>query len=128
MQSLVRRQTVFAGGMLVCGCLEAAIAFGLVGIKGAEGVAYSVLLCLIPGWLTIYVSELLKLHDLAAYVVLVGTGFRMMFVLLGFFVVGMLRPDLGFQEFVVWLIANYLVSLGLETWTVLAPSSPETAR
>lgn len=128
MQSLSRRQAVFTVGMLVCGCLEAAIAFGLVGVKGAEGVAYSVLLCLVPGWLTIYASDLMRLRDLAAYIVLVGTGFRMLFVLVGLLVVGALRPDLGFREFVVWLVASYLVSLGLETWMVLSPSSPEVVR
>lgn len=128
MQSLARRQVVFTGGMLFCGCLEALIAFGLVGANGVEGVAYSVFLCLIPGWLTIYVSDLMRHRDLAAYVVLVGTGFRMVFVLLGLFAIGSLRPDLGFREFVVWLIANYLASLGLETWMVLSPSSPEAVR
>ena len=61
MQSLVRRQVVFIPvGMLVVGCLEAVVAFGLGWCQGVEGVAYSVLLCLVPGWLTIYASDLLK--------------------------------------------------------------------
>jgi hypothetical protein len=125
MQSLARRQVVFTSGMLVCGGLAAAVAFGSVGLPGVEGVAYSVLLCLIPGWLTIYVSDFLRQSDLIEYVVLVGTSLRILFVLLGLFVVGELRPDLGFREFVVWLLASYLVSLALETWLVLTPASAE---
>ena len=127
MQSLVRRQAVFTVGMLVCGGLEAAVAFGWVGSKGVEGVAYSVLLCLIPGWLTIYAGDLMRHRDLASYVVLVGTALRMLFVLLGIFAVGALRQDLGFREFTVWLIISYLVALALETWMVVAPSKSEVA-
>ena len=127
MKSLARRQAVFTLGMLFCGCLATAAAFGWVGLKGVEGGVYSVLLCLIPGWLTIYASDLMRHRDLAAYVVLVGTALRMLFVLMGLFVVGSLRHDLGFREFTVWLIASYLVALTLETWVALMPSSSEVA-
>ena len=125
MYSLVRRQAVFTLGMLVFGLLAAGIAFGVVGLKGVEGVCYSVLLCLIPGWLTIYSSVLLKSPQLTAYVVLVGTVLRMVFVLLGLFAVGVLRQDLGFREFTVWVIFSYMVALALETWMVLMPVSSE---
>ena len=125
MYSLARRQAVFTLGMLVFGGLAAAVAFGAVGLKGVEGVCYSVLLCLIPGWLTIYSSVLLKSPQLTAYVVLVGTALRMVFVLMGLFAVGVLRQDLGFREFTVWVIFSYLVALALETWMVLLPASSE---
>ncbi len=125
MQSLSRRQAVFTIGMMVFGGVAAAVAFGLVGLRAVEGVSYSVLLCLVPGWLTIYSGVLLKRTELSAYIVLVGTGLRVVFVLLGLFVVGALRQDLGFREFTVWLIVSYLVALALETWIVLLPASSE---
>lgn len=126
MRSMARRQVVFTTGMLVVGCVEAAIAFGLAGLKGVEGVGYSVLLCLVPGWLTIYASDLLRRSNLTSYAVLIGTGLRVVFVLLGMFVINALRSDLGFREFTVWLISGYLVALALETWMVL-PSTDQVA-
>ncbi len=128
MQSLARRLAVFTLGMLVCGGLEAVIASGLVGLRGVEGVAYSVLLCLVPGWLTIYAGELMRHVDLSAYVVLVGTAVRLLFVLLGMVTISAIRPDLGFREFTVWLIVGYLASLALETWMVLLPSPVDAAK
>lgn len=125
MYSLSRRLALFTVGMLVCGGLEAALAYWLVGAKGVEGVAYSVLLCAVPGWLTIYAGDLLKHADLSAYAVLVGTGVRLLFVMLGMVTIGAVRPDLGFREFSVWLIVGYMVSLALETWMVLLPSDVE---
>lgn len=122
MQSHLRRQLVFTVAMLVFGSLEAAAAYGWVGLKGAEGAIYAVGLCLVPGWFTIGIRELLKNPEAAAVVVVVGTTIRMAFVLLGLFVVGAVRPDLGFREFTLWLIPSYMVSLALETWIVLMPS------
>lgn len=121
MHSLVRLQLLFTTGMLCCGCLEAAVAYLWVGATGIEGVLYSILLCLIPGWLTIYSSALLKQTQLAVYTVLVGTGLRMTFVLLGLLGIGAIRPDLGFREFVVWLIPSYLAALAIETSVLIAP-------
>ena len=128
MQSQARRQVVFSMGMLVCGCLEAAIAAGWVGQRGVEGVVYSVLLCLVPGWLTIFVGDLLRHRNLGVYTVLVGTAVRMLFVLLGLFAISAIRPDLGFREFTVWLLVGYMVSLALETWMVLLPSGVVSAK
>jgi hypothetical protein len=127
MKSQSHRQVVFTLGMLLWGVLAALLAFGSVGLPGVEGAGYSVALCLIPGWLTIFAGDLLKGGSLGVYVVLIGTGLRMFFVLVGLFVVGSLRPDLGFREFVVWLLVSYLVSLALETWMVLLPSKSEAA-
>lgn len=127
MRSVARRQVVFTAGMLTVGCVEAAVAYGWVGATGVEGVLYSVLLCLIPGWLTIYASDLMRHRDLAAYAVLIGTGLRIVFVLLGLFIVSNVRPDLGFRQFTVWLISGYLVALALETWMVLIPSASEVS-
>lgn len=109
---------VFAYALAVVG-----VAFGVAGFLGVEGFGYSVVFCVIPGWLTVFVGGLLRNRDLSAYVVLVGTALRMAFVFLGFLVVGGLRPDLGFREFTVWLVVSYLVALALETWVVLLPVS-----
>ena len=125
MQSLIRRQAVFTLGMLLCGALEVAAAVVCIGAKGAEGAGYAVLLCLIPGWLTVYAGDLMKRRGLGAYIVLVGTALRMLFVLIGLLAVTTLRHDLGFREFTVWLLVSYLVGLALETWIVLLPPRPD---
>ena len=90
------------------------------GVRG--GRLFGTVLCLVPGWLTIYVSNLIQGSEIAPYAVLLGTGFRMCFVLAGLLAIGSLRPDLGFREFAVWLVINYLVALALETWIVLVSS------
>lgn len=128
MKTLGGRLLALTAGMLVVGGLLAVVAYGVSGLPGLEGLAYSLILCLIPGLLTVFVSELLKHHNLSAYIVLVGGGFRMLFVLLGMFAVSALRPDLGFRQFTVWLIVSYLVALALETALVLpSPVVPRSA-
>ena len=119
MKTLGGRLAALTVGMLVAGAGLAVAAFVLRGWLAVEGVGYSVALCLVPGWLTVFCGELLRSRDLSAYVVLVGTGFRLLFVLLGFLAVGALRPELGFVEFTVWLIPSYLVALALETAVIL---------
>jgi hypothetical protein len=114
--------------MVVCGLLEAALAGGLFGSKAAEGAAYSIILCILPGWLTIFAVDRVKHPDMKAYAVLIGTGLRMAFVLAGYLAIGSLRSDLGFREFTIWLIPGYLVALALETWLVLNSSNSEVAR
>jgi hypothetical protein len=111
--------------MLAVGVILAAIAYGMSGWLGVEGLGYSLLLCLAPGLLTVYLSDVLKKTDMAPYVVLLGGGFRLVFVLLGMFGVSAARPELGFREFTVWLIISYLVALALETTIVLIPSPDE---
>jgi hypothetical protein len=121
LKTLGGRLVALTAGMLVVGLLLAVVAYGVSGLPGLEGLAYSLILCLIPGLLTVYVGELLKYRNLSAYIVLVGGAFRMLFVLLGMFAVSALRPDLGFRQFTVWMIVSYLVALALETALVLPP-------
>jgi hypothetical protein len=120
MRFLARQQLAFTVGVLVCGVLEAAVAGSWVGRSGVEGVVYSILLCLVPGWLTILVGHRLRRPEYAGYTLLVGTAARVAFVLVGLLVLGAVRPDLGFRQFGVWLVIGYLVSLVLETWAVVA--------
>ncbi len=128
MQSLAWQQAWFTLGMLICGGLEAAMAYGLVGPSGAEGAVYATLLCSIPGWLTIYASGLMRRNGLAVYIVLLGTVLRMAFVLMGLFVVGTLRQDFGFRDFTVWLIVSYMVALAIETLILVRPASAGAAQ
>lgn len=119
MKTLGGRLAVLTVGMLIAGLVMAAVAFVMRGWLAVEGVGYSVALCLAPGWLTLFCGELLRSRDHSAYVVLVGVGFRVLFVLLGCMAIGYLRPDLGFVEFTVWLIPSYLVALAIETAVVV---------
>lgn len=123
MKTLGGRLLALTAGMVAAGIPLAGIAYGVSGLPGLEGLAYSLLLCLIPGLLTVFAGGLLKHRDLSAYLVLIGGGFRMLFVLLGMFAVSALRPDLGFRQFTVWLIVCYLVALALETGIILAPTA-----
>ncbi|MBS0203120.1 MAG: hypothetical protein JSS49_09500 [Planctomycetes bacterium] len=123
MKTLGGRLLTLTAGMLAAGVLLGVVAFGVSGYPGVEGLVYSIVLCLIPGLLTVYSGEFLKHRGLAAYIVLAGGGFRMLFVLLGMFAVSALRPDLGFRQFTVWLIISYLVALALETAVILAPAA-----
>ena len=123
MQSLGRQLAVFTIGMILYVLLASGLSFTVAGWRGVEGLVYASLLCLIPGWMTVFVGDILKHSESSAYIVLVGTGFRMLFVLLGMVAIRSLRPDLGFREFTVWLIVSYLVALALETWAVLVPAA-----
>ena len=123
--TLLWRQAIFTLVMVgFCG-LAALVSYRWVGLKGVEGIVVSGLLCLIPGWLTIFISNLVKQGSLAVYLVLVAMINRMIFVLVGVLAVQKLRPDLGFYEFTIWLLAAYMVALALETWLVLLPSTSE---
>lgn len=122
-KSLGGRLLALAGGMLSVGLLLAPIAYGTVGVIGVEGLCYSLLLCLIPGLLTLLLSELLRGTSLSPYVVLLGGGLRMLFVLLGLLAVNSLRSDLGFKEFTIWLLVCYLAALAVETAVILAPAA-----
>ena len=121
--TLLWRQAIFTLVMVgFCG-LAALVSYRWVGLKGVEGVVVSGLLCLIPGWLTIFISNLVKQGSFAVYLVLVAMINRMIFVLVGVLAVKKLRPDLGFYEFTIWLLAAYMVALALETWLVMLPSA-----
>ena len=47
---------------------------------------------------------------------------RMVFVFLGMVIVQSADPRLGLREFVIWLLAFYVVLLGVETFLVLPRS------
>ena len=123
MKSLGGRLLALVLGMLLIGLLLAPVAYGAIGLAAVEGLGYSLLLCLIPGLLTLLLSDLLRGTSLSPYVILAGGGLRMIFVLLGLVLVNSLRPDLGFREFTIWLLVCYLAALAVETAVILAPAA-----
>lgn len=119
MRSLAYSQALFVLGMVLSCVVEAMAAYWWIGALGVEGVVYSSLFCLVPGCITILIVGVTREGGLAAYSILVGIGLRVIFVIAGLLAIKAFRHDLGFREFVVWLIVNYLVALALETWVVV---------
>lgn len=87
----------------------------MAGTKGLEGLTYAALLCLIPGWIVFFAASRCADSTRMAMVALGGTGLRLLFVLVGALVLKDSRPDLGFREFQIWLVAFYLAMLFVET-------------
>lgn len=88
--------------------------------RALEGLSYSAILCLIPGWVAVWISALFSgNHSQAAMSFLVGSTLRLMFVLAGTMAIRSLRPQLGLQNFVVWLLLFYLAMLLTETLMML---------
>ena len=56
-----------------------------------------------------------KVSCFPTFAFLIGTGLRMMTVLLGALVIHQTRADLGLREFFSWLIVFYSVTLLVET-------------
>jgi len=95
----------------------------LGGGDGLIGLSAAALLCVVPGWIVFWFA--------AAYgaaggqvplVVLGGMLLRMIFVFLGMLIIQSADHQLGFREFVVWLLAFYTVLLAVETFLVLPRS------
>ncbi len=90
-------------------------AYMLRGTLALEGLSYAVLMCLVPGWLVVYVTTRYPEAGSQATAVLLGTGLRMAFVLIGMVMLRDLRPELGHYEFQLWVILSYLAFLAVET-------------
>ena len=119
--SLVWRLLVFLASMLFCCGIAAIAAMRLVGFRAVEGVVCAGVLCVLPGSLTVIASNFFRRGRFSVYLVLFAMVNRLLFVLVGVLSLGVIRADLGFFEFMVWLIPIYLVALALETWLVLLP-------
>jgi hypothetical protein len=90
-------------------------AYMLSGVLGLEGASYAAVLCLIPGWLVFSVVDRYFVAHAQVAGVLVGTVLRMLFVLAGLVAVKAIRPELGFREFIVWILVFYMATLLTET-------------
>jgi hypothetical protein len=110
-----RLTAVTAGLWLLC----AAPAWFVADVSGIEGLTYALLLCLIPGIVTLRFARVGDSRQ-APYVVLAGMGLRMASVLIGALVLRWARPELGVSAFHLWLIVGYLVTLAVETRMLLA--------
>jgi hypothetical protein len=98
-------------------------AYWIAGIDGLEGLSYSALLCLVPGWLVFFLVGRYRVANKQAFAALGGTALRLVFVLVGMTAIQSARTNLGFKEFLVWLILFYLASLFTETLLVIRESS-----
>ncbi|MBD3672049.1 MAG: hypothetical protein HUJ26_00870 [Planctomycetaceae bacterium] len=103
--------------------VQLAPAFALAGREGLEGAAYASILCLLPGWLVVHVTSRYPDAGSQAVALLLGTGLRMAFVLVGAVVLTDLRPGWGIREFYLWLLIDYFVFLALETAMVVPSES-----
>lgn len=110
---------------LVVWLLLAGPAYWMRGVLGLEGLSYAGMLCLVPGWLVVYVTTRYPEADSQAKMVLLGTGLRMAFVLIGMVMLKNLRPDLGHYEFQLWLILYYLAFLFVETLLVVKSTNSQ---
>jgi hypothetical protein len=115
----MRESGILTGATLLFWVLLAYPAWRLGGQPGIEGLTFAALLCLVPGWLVFFVSSRYRVGSAQAIAVLMGTTLRLMFVLFGAFILTSVRKNLGFREFLVWLIVFYLATLTIETWLVL---------
>ena len=107
------------GFMLLVACgmwaLFAGPAYMLRGTLALEGLTYATLLCLVPGWVVVYVTARYPECGSQATAVIMGTGLRMAFVLVGMVMLKNMRPEFGHYEFQFWLILSYMAFLFLET-------------
>ena len=90
-------------------------AYMLSGVLGLEGASYAAVLCLVPGWLVFLVVDRYFVAHAQVAGVLLGTVLRMLFVLVGLVTIKATRPELGFREFVVWILVFYMATLLTET-------------
>lgn len=99
-------------------------AWWLAGRSGIEGLSYSAVLCLVPGWLVFFLSSRYRVADTQVQVILIATTVRLLFVAAGTLVVLQVRPELRLREFLVWIIVFYLATLVAETALLLKSPRP----
>ncbi len=114
---------IFSAGVVLAWLLMAWLAHQFAGNWGLAGCSVSAILCVVPGWITLFVSGYLNGPAAAVFVALGGMVLRLVFVL----GVGMglyLGVD-GFtpRSLLVWLVVFYCITLALETALVLCPKS-----
>lgn len=108
-------------GVVVLGVwLAAAVpAWLLAGVAGLEGLAWSAVLCFVPGGITLAAVDRLDERKRPVFGMLLGTGLRLAFAVWGGFVIALARPQLRLREFFGWLVLFYLITLAVETRLLL---------
>ena len=124
-QTPLRRCGVFTACAVVLWVILAGPAYWVAGKLGLEGLAYSALLCWLPGCLLFFAVPLFQFANNKAFAFLAGSGLRMFVVLVATLVLKEVRADLGLKEFLSWLVVFYFVTLLAET--LLIVKSPDAA-
>ncbi len=100
--------------------LMAGPAWLVAGTKGIQGLSIATAVCFIPGVLFCFVVIIFrKAVTESPLLIMAWSGIRLFFVLGGVLLIRMIRPDLGWKEFLVWLILSYFVNLAIDTWWVI---------
>jgi hypothetical protein len=95
----------------------------IAGREALIGVSAAAALCAIPGFIVFWLAAVYGPAGSQVPLVILGaTLLRMVFVFLGMVIVQSADPRLGLREFVIWLLAFYVVLLGVETLLVLPRS------
>jgi hypothetical protein len=115
------RIVVFTACVVAMWVLAAGPAYYLAGRWGLLGSGVAAVLCMVPGWITLYVSQRLSGSSAALFAALGGMALRLVFVL-GFGAGAYLAID-GFtsRSLLVWLVVFYGMTLALETALVVGP-------
>ncbi|MBM4224753.1 MAG: hypothetical protein FJ167_08170 [Gammaproteobacteria bacterium] len=124
-QSPMRRCGVFTACAVALWLVLAGPAYWLAGKLGLEGLAYSALLCWLPGCLLFFAIPFFEFAQNKAFAFLVGSGLRMFVVLVATLLLHEFRADLGLKQFLSWLVVFYSVTLLVETFLIV--KSPEAA-
>jgi len=104
--------------VLAAGILLAIPAWLIRGNAGLEGLLWSLGLCALPGLLAI-VAVHKTTSQMRIWTLLAAMLLRMSIVLAGVVILSQVRRDLGLLQFHLWLVANYLILLLVETWLLL---------
>lgn len=113
----IRHLTLATTGLWLGGALPAWL---IADTAGLEGLTYALLLCLIPGIVTLQLVKAGGGPNQALTTLLLGMGLRMAAVLIGTLVLRKIRPDLGANAFHLWVVVGYLFTLWIETRLLLA--------
>ncbi|MFQ5730650.1 MAG: hypothetical protein ACE5KM_01720 [Planctomycetaceae bacterium] len=120
-QSLAARCGILAAAVVALWIVLAGPAWLMAGTAALEGLSYAAVLCLLPGWVVFAIASRARESNRQATVtILGGMGLRMLFVLGGMLGVQAMRPHLGLNQFVVWLLIYYVATVALETLMVVS--------
>lgn len=122
--SALRASVWLSAAVVVLWLVLAGPAWWLAGRSGIEGLSYSAVLCLVPGWLVFFLSSRYRVAGTRIQVILIATTVRLLFVAAGTLVVLQVRPELRLREFLVWIIVFYLATLVAETALLLKSPRP----
>jgi hypothetical protein len=104
-------------------------AWFVAGREALVGLSAAALLCAIPGFIVFWLAAAYGAAGAQVPLVILGaTVLRMVFVFLGMIIVQSANHRLGMREFVVWLLAFYVVLLAVETLLVLPRPSRAAGR